>query len=118
MNQSAFAPLEALLPFFTLAAFTSSMAHDPTSLSNSYDLTVTSLHMALSADFNRHVLVGHVDLTAKAQRDGVSTLVLDTRALTVKRASSGDTDLKVECSFHRNVGSDCCFICRSVLASC
>ena len=88
-------PVEVLLPLYTFAAFSTTMARDPTSLSNSFELTVTSMHMSLSADFTRHVLAGFVDLTAKAQHDGVATLVLDTRALTIKRASSGDAELKV-----------------------
>lgn len=60
---------------------------DPTSLANPLDVKVVSSHLALSVDFTKKILTGHVDHLTEVLKEGSSTLVLDSKALNIKKVS-------------------------------
>ncbi|KAJ3285879.1 putative leukotriene A-4 hydrolase (LTA-4 hydrolase) (Leukotriene A(4) hydrolase) [Borealophlyctis nickersoniae] len=59
--------------------------NDPNSYANTDKVKVTHLHLALAADFDRRILHGHVDVTAKIVKGAPDELVLDASYLNVKR---------------------------------
>lgn len=64
-----------------------SFAADPTSLSNPLDVKVNSAHLSLRVDFTKQILAGYVDHNTTVLKEGASTLVLDSKALSIKKVS-------------------------------
>jgi leukotriene-A4 hydrolase len=64
-------------------------------LSNPLEAKVNSITLSLNVDFERKVLAGHVDLHTELVKEGVTTLVLDTRALNVQKATLVGNDEQV-----------------------
>lgn len=60
---------------------------DPTSLSNPLDVKVLSSHLALRVDFAKKILAGYVDHKTEVLKAGSSTLVLDSRALSIQKVT-------------------------------
>ncbi|KAJ3045376.1 putative leukotriene A-4 hydrolase (LTA-4 hydrolase) (Leukotriene A(4) hydrolase) [Rhizophlyctis rosea] len=75
---------------------------DHNSFANTRDLVVKHLNLVLSTDFDKRVLAGHVDVTATVQRDGATSLVLDTSYLDIRSAvivdENGKTGENIEFS--------------------
>jgi aminopeptidase N len=86
---------------------------DSNSFANNHELVVKHIHLSLTADFDKKILSGHVELDVKVMRDfkmhskrslisrkkaekeGVAKLVLDTSYLAVEKVSSGGSPLDV-----------------------
>ncbi|XP_060565007.1 leukotriene A-4 hydrolase-like isoform X2 [Ruditapes philippinarum] len=66
-------------------------ATDPTSFSNPDKVVVTHIDLDLEVDFERHVLAGEVNLSLNKLVDGVDTVILDTRDVTVHSVTDKQT---------------------------
>lgn len=66
---------------------------DPSSAANIDQVITTHIHLNVRAHFDRSVLAGSVDLSLEAVADGVDTVVLDGRDLSIKSAAIGDAAL-------------------------
>ncbi|RKP04984.1 hypothetical protein THASP1DRAFT_20430, partial [Thamnocephalis sphaerospora] len=60
---------------------------DPNSFGNVHEIQTRHLHLDLSVDFGRQVLLGSAQLTLQAVKNDVAQVVLDTRALRVLKAT-------------------------------
>ncbi|XP_053377256.1 leukotriene A-4 hydrolase-like isoform X1 [Mercenaria mercenaria] len=69
---------------------------DPTSFSNPDKVVVTDIDLDLEVDFKRHVLAGVVNLSLKKLIDGVDTVILDTRDVTVHSVIDKQTGQQLE----------------------
>lgn len=69
---------------------------DTHSYSNPEQVSITHLNLDLTVDFSSKILSGSAELTFKKHADRVEVLVLDTRALTIKRVFTPDQELSFQ----------------------
>ncbi len=67
--------------------------HDSHSYAKPDEVEVTHLDLDLNVDFEQKILAGRVDLQFERKQNNAQTLVLDTKALTIKRVFAGETEL-------------------------
>eukprot|EP00027_Filamoeba_sp_ATCC50430_P011432 CAMPEP_0168552066 /NCGR_PEP_ID=MMETSP0413-20121227/6519_1 /TAXON_ID=136452 /ORGANISM="Filamoeba nolandi, Strain NC-AS-23-1" /LENGTH=610 /DNA_ID=CAMNT_0008582657 /DNA_START=35 /DNA_END=1867 /DNA_ORIENTATION=- len=80
------------------------MSSDPNSLANVDEVATKHININWNVDFDQHQLIGFVELTVEALKDGVHRVVVDTRDLTVKSAeSTAGKQLKLEKTVHHDV---------------
>jgi len=62
---------------------------DPTSQGNHYEARVASFHLNLTADFDRQVLSGSVEIEVEVLKAGVEAVILDTNQLVISKVTNG-----------------------------
>ncbi|CAC5402108.1 unnamed protein product [Mytilus coruscus] len=65
--------------------------NDPSSHSHPEDCRLVHLDLELNADFNKHIFSGFAHLTVEKQKDGVDTVVLDSKDLKIKNVTDQST---------------------------
>lgn len=71
---------------------------DPSSYSRPEDCRLTHLDLDVDVDFQRHVLSGFAHWTVEKQKDGVDTVVLDSKDITIKNITDQSTGQQLEYS--------------------
>ncbi|XP_052095290.1 leukotriene A-4 hydrolase-like isoform X3 [Mytilus californianus] len=72
--------------------------NDPSSHSHPEDCRLVHLDLELNADFNKHIFSGFAHLTVEKQKDGVDTVVLDSKDLKIKNVTDQSTAQKLSYS--------------------
>ncbi|XP_063422029.1 leukotriene A-4 hydrolase-like isoform X3 [Mytilus trossulus] len=65
--------------------------NDPSSHSHPEDCRLVHLDLELNVDFNKHIFSGFAHLTVEKQKDGVDTVVLDSKDLKIKNVTDQST---------------------------